>query len=168
MSLASILDDVRGRTVWSLAREANSYSPDDETSPGGEFLDSVRTAFVEAVEYLTEPDADDIRNLDPFEYVDGSVPVYTSNLWRTFVDLGAYNEDVSEWGDFGDDLNKAASLALFVIGERLFLGLAEDVADSLDEEEDSMWCEDCGAALDVKGMCPSCIPNSERNPDEVA
>ena len=29
------------------------------------------------------------------------------------------------------------------------------------------WCDDCGARLDVKSLCPSCLPNSERMPDEV-
>jgi len=33
-------------------------------------------------------------------------------------------------------------------------------------ENDTHWCEDCGARLDSVGMCPSCIPNSERNEDE--
>lgn len=38
------------------------------------------------------------------------------------------------------------------------------------EEDDvnvSTWCEDCGARLDTVSMCPSCIPNSERSPDEL-
>jgi hypothetical protein len=136
MSLATILDDVRERTVWSLAREADTCDPDALTSPGGNFLDRVRDAFIEAIEYLDDPTADEIRDLDSFEYVDSSVPIYTSDLWRTFVDLAAYNEDVSEWGDMGDDLNKAASTALFIIADRLFHGLASDVADSLDEQAD--------------------------------
>lgn len=29
-----------------------------------------------------------------------------------------------------------------------------------------LWCEDCGARNDAKGLCPSCLPNSERHPDE--
>jgi len=33
-------------------------------------------------------------------------------------------------------------------------------------DNDTTWCEDCGARLDSVGMCPSCIPNSERNADE--
>jgi hypothetical protein len=30
----------------------------------------------------------------------------------------------------------------------------------------SIWCEDCGARLDSVQMCPSCLPNGERNEDE--
>lgn len=30
----------------------------------------------------------------------------------------------------------------------------------------SIWCADCGARMDVKGLCPSCHPNSERDPSE--
>jgi rubrerythrin len=40
--------------------------------------------------------------------------------------------------------------------------------DEDEDDDDSMWCEDCGHILDPKGLCPSCLPNSERNPDEVA
>ncbi len=38
--------------------------------------------------------------------------------------------------------------------------------DDLDAAGLSHWCEDCGHILDSKAMCPSCIPNSQRNPDE--
>lgn len=33
--------------------------------------------------------------------------------------------------------------------------------------ESSSWCEDCGAHLDVMTLCPLCLPNSERMPNEV-
>jgi hypothetical protein len=48
-----------------------------------------------------------------------------------------------------------------------FGGLAVVAVDD-DEEEGGGHCEDCGAWLDEKGLCPSCLPNSERNEDERA
>ncbi len=45
--------------------------------------------------------------------------------------------------------------------------MAERVGVYLDPEDQSHWCEDCGAILDAKRLCPSCLPNSERNEDEV-
>lgn len=177
MSLDSLLDDLRERTVWSLARDANTYSPDDETSPGGDFLDTVRRTVIEAIESLDNPDTDDIRALidDAHGWVDGTVPVYTYTVWRTFVDLGAFEEDIDDMGGPTEDMTRNAMTALYMIADRLFCGSVAEVADALDDEEEdeadeeeSLWCEDCGARLDGKGLCPSCLPNSERNPDEVA
>jgi hypothetical protein len=56
------------------------------------------------------------------------VPVYTHNLWVTFVDLAAYSEDLSDWAyeHDADSPERLPSLALYMIGERLALALFED------------------------------------------
>jgi hypothetical protein len=39
--------------------------------------------------------------------------------------------------------------------------------DTSDEDDGvSRWCEDCGHLLDKAGMCPSCIPVSQRSAEE--
>jgi hypothetical protein len=56
------------------------------------------------------------------------VPVYTHNLWVTFVDLAAYSEDLSDLVDSVsvEEPEKLPQLALYMIGERLALALLQD------------------------------------------
>lgn len=155
----SDLQDIREYNAFHLADRAECGEPssivregdiDSANSPGADFLDSVRTDFLEAVEYSmgtdnTAPSADDIRTAvaalqedGAHEIADGAVPVYTHEMWRTFVDVAAWQED-DEYGDgWGDDLTKAAMRALYQIANRLVLALAselEEWADALEESE---------------------------------
>jgi hypothetical protein len=93
--------------VYELAQRVGCLNPDSKTSPGAEFLELVAN-YVE-----------DIENEDHIsELADSLVPVYTHHMWLTFVDLGAYNEDVTEFGPI-EDLTKAAMVALYMIAHRL-------------------------------------------------
>jgi hypothetical protein len=62
------------------------------------------------------------------------VPIYTHNLWATFVDLSAYDQ-ADEVRDMGydtldlDDVHKLPTLCLFVIAERLAQTLLAPVED---------------------------------------
>lgn len=111
--------------AYHLARLAETYSPDSLESPGAHFLASVADAFEE---YERDADGDWLH-----EAADGAVPIYTHERWQVFVDLGAYNEDISDLGATGDATQDAA-IALYMIAERLLSALAA-AADEDDEEE---------------------------------
>jgi hypothetical protein len=125
------------RTVWELARIAECSDPDTDSSPGADFLRHVENSVKEALAYGHEQDYDvtdeDWQSSTASEVADQCVPVYTHNLWVTFVDLAAYSEDVSELGMESvptDELEKLPSLALYMIGERLALALfSEELAE---------------------------------------
>ena len=98
---------------YELANMADCSNPDSQESPGARFLLSVQDDYRERVEdgYYDEDDS-------PHEIADGAVPVYTHNLWQTFTDLGAYNEDPSELGVESDDMTSAAGVCLYMIAAR--------------------------------------------------
>lgn len=111
---------------YVLARMADCASPDREDSPGAHYLEMVADSVVEAVEY--GDDRDDI----PWAAADQCVPVYTYNVWRTFVDLGAWQEDPTELGCDGSDMEQAAKVCLYAIGERLAAAVLDDMGEADD------------------------------------
>jgi hypothetical protein len=79
--------------------------------------------------YLSErPHYDDAESAI-HELADGAVPIYTGDLWRTFVGVSAWTEDISDFGPI-TDIEQAAKVSLYVIAERLLRGLEEDGAQS--------------------------------------
>lgn len=110
-----------------LARIAECYSPDSFTSPGARFLEEIADSVNERRE-----DGSLVRVDAPAEIADAAVPVYTHERWQTFVDLGAYEEDVSELGADASDLTQCAAVALYMIAERLAGALIEQ-----DDEDDA-------------------------------
>lgn len=117
-------------TAWQLARLADCMDPDSPDSPGAQFLDSVESAYRDAV---NEGWYDDDS---PHEIADNAVPVYTHARWLTFVDLGAYQEDTTDLGDDGSDLTQSAALALYMIADRLVRALHDERDDDTDDEDD--------------------------------
>ena len=63
------------------------------------------------------------------ELADGAVPVYTADLWRTFVGVAAWTEDISDFGPI-TDIQQAARVALYQIAERLLQALETGSAHS--------------------------------------
>lgn len=121
-------------TIFALARMAGCADPDNGDSPGARFLVSVADAASEHW-YAYGPDGADDHDA-VWEIADGAVPVYTHELWATFVDLAAYNED-DEHGFMADalshghaDLGKLAGIALYQIAERLVHAVLTDHAES--------------------------------------
>ena len=106
---------------YVLAGMADCASPDREDSPGARFLGLVADSVVEAVE--NDDDRDDI----PWATADGCVPIYTYDVWRTFTDLGAWQEDPTEYGADGSDMEQAAKVCLLMIGERLAAAMLDDM-----------------------------------------
>ena len=126
-------------TTWHLSNMAGCGSPDrsdgigfaserardaEPASAGAQYLRRVAEAFAEALEY-SGARGDDARD-EAAEVVDSCVPIYTHDLWTTFVDLAAYQEDVSEYAGEEHDMEQLARVALYLIGERLAYALLED------------------------------------------
>lgn len=107
-------------TAWQLAGYADCAQPDRLDSKGAAFLLSVRDAVVEAIE---EGACDQDR---VSEIADQAPDVYTYTLWQEFVDLAAYQEDPTELGCDGSDMEQSARVCLYMIAERLAGALLEE------------------------------------------
>jgi hypothetical protein len=123
------------RTSWQLARMAGCADPDEHDGRGSRD-GSAGAQFLRSIEYSVadydSPDEDTAH-----EIADGAVPVYTHELWKTFVDLAAYTEDPSELGyDDASDMEKLAGACLYLIGRRLAEALIEELETDEDEDED--------------------------------
>ena len=134
---------VGGRSAYELAHMADVASPDNDDSPGAEWLRLVAGDLHDLLDqYATEVMAGEI---DPetdlgdeiTESADQIVPTYTHHRWQVFIDLAAYQEDVSELGEIdGDDLTRSvAGVALYMIAERLMNALIAEI--DTDEDDDS-------------------------------
>lgn len=124
---------------YSLAAPAGTYSPDSETSPGAQFLTGIASDVAGQIAYRLndgEPfDLDEFNDSDRHEIADSAVPIYTAEMWATFVDLGAWQEDPSELGFDASDMEQAAKVCLYMIAERLASELADHVAEVLADLE---------------------------------
>lgn len=85
--------------------------------------DAGREYLIRVAEGVEEAYADYEGRTDEFsdlvhEVVDNALSVYTYEIWKTFVGLCAWDEDVSEYGT-SEGMTQAASVAIFMIGERL-------------------------------------------------
>jgi hypothetical protein len=162
------LDEVKGLTVWALARRADVADPDKsetneagERSPGAAFLDNVRSAFIEAVEEL-DVDAEVERYSDKltdaldeaeFAAADDAPSIFTHTLWQEFTDLAAWTVDIEGFGPV-TDMQAGARMALYETARNLWRDLAglysgkyATKLDELDEAED----DDDDDTCDVEG-----------------
>lgn len=124
--MESVVAYLSAYNAHQLAGLADCYSPDSPDSPGAQYLALVRDSIVEAYRYTVEHgntfDRDDLH-----EVVDGCVPVYTHNLWQTFLDLGAYNVDVD---DYSPDLEHYPAIAVYTVGETLAYSIVDKLGMS--------------------------------------
>ncbi len=140
-NLSDCISELKERSAFWLAGsdQANTYPPDGLDSEGAQFLTSVRDAALEWWSYMPEADRDD-ADAAASEQTDACVPVYTHQMWKTFIDLGAYNEDDAT--DVTDTMTGMASYALHLIAERLFLALVAELIEAREEDElDEDECE---------------------------
>ncbi|AWY07636.1 OCR-like antirestriction protein [Streptomyces phage Yosif] len=136
--MSEILDDIKARSSYRLSNDAGCGCPDNLESEGALFLDRVRDAVVESLEYLVG--SDDLTLVEAVEYArdhgtdgeiaDSAVSVYTHEKWKQFVDLQAYNEDLDEIGGTPDDLDQGAGWALYLIASRLVGQLLQEIEDA--------------------------------------
>lgn len=116
------MSNANNYNVWELARMADCASPDDEHSPGADFLLGVQADMAERFAWAA--DNDEVVDGDVVsEVADGAVPVYTHPRWQVFVDLCAYQEDIRDYGTDAADMTEAAGVALYCIAERLAFAL---------------------------------------------
>ena len=126
---------------WLLARTADCSSPESNEEEGRAFLTNVFMSFECAMrndlDVADDADASDIaKAIEHFsddgyvhEHSDSAVPVYTHRKWLTFVQLAAYEEDVS---DYVAEIRRltgeeVANAALYIIADRLFRSLATEL-----------------------------------------
>lgn len=132
-TLAAISD----LTVYELASLADTYA-DNEDAEG--FLDGIRIGVLEAADYI---EADDWEREMVEDYsgqahtiADGAPSIWTMQKWTEFVGTRAYHEDpVGEFGHSGEDMDQLASVALYMIAQRLVAALVTEIHDSLLEDE---------------------------------
>jgi len=118
------------RNAYILAGMAECSTPDNHESPGAEFLRVVIDSLAERVAWNSAHDeAEDLTDIVN-ETADGLVPIYTYEMWKTFLDLGAYDQDITELVDASADMDQEARLALYVIAERLCRAVITEDTDN--------------------------------------
>ena len=131
------IDTINNLNAYRLANMANVASPDTQDSHGAQLLTRVRDALVEWVEYRQGEDVETLgvkAQDDAFEQADSTVPVYTHQIWQTFIDLAAYSDEASDEFD-GATMTEQASYVLARIAERLFVALAEEYVEAYVAEQ---------------------------------
>jgi len=133
------LEEIKGWRPAVLAGSdlADCLCPDADDSAGGKFLADVRDKVVKLIEDgVLDPESDHRDNYDGeiSTIADNAPDVYTHTKWSEFVDLGAYHEEPEFDDDWGTDLDKAASMALYQIAERLAYALIREWRDGLEQE----------------------------------
>lgn len=112
--------------AYQLAYLADCGVPDTRESLGAQFLLEVQEATAaRRADFDGSEDMTDVAH----EIADGAASIYsTIDLWRTFVDLAGFREDVSDLG-FEFDCNEAEKYpmtALYLIADRLASALLGD------------------------------------------
>lgn len=119
-------------TAYALANDAGVACPDGLASPGAVFLEHVRDALAERIAHDAEEVARDPQDV-AHEIADGAVPIYTADVWATFSDLAAWQVDTDDYVTAEDDMTRRASIALYVVAERLASTLLDQWAAETEE-----------------------------------
>jgi hypothetical protein len=139
-AMTAKLAELRDFNRAQLANLAECGEPSHDT-PGHAFLNEVRDGVCELFEEIADEldDVDDFDRIDDngalHEIADGAPSVYTARKWSQFVDLSAFWEDPSEFGDF-ENMDKAGGVALYMIADRLARALVDEVREAVDEAEE--------------------------------
>jgi hypothetical protein len=104
-------------SVFELSRIGECGSPDSLTSPGAELLDNIRINLIDHLENNPESE------VQISEIAESSISVYTHPSWLQFVDLCAYQEDISEYMALGSTMTQQAQYALAYLAERVLTEL---------------------------------------------
>ncbi len=115
---------------WTLSSIAGCLCPDSAESAGARFLEAVQDS-VNAID-LDSTDVSDY-SYELSDVADAAPHVYTSTRWAEFVDLGAYHENPTEFGDIRD-MEAAAGICLYMIADRLALALLVERLEMLAED----------------------------------
>lgn len=107
-------------------------SLDGPDSPGAEFLRGVRDAVTESL-------TDDPANLDSDEWhheqMDSTVPIYTYEAWRTFIDLQGWESDHAE--EVEGLTTQSVQAVLYYLAEEVILALLDHVRTEMGDADDT-------------------------------
>ena len=121
----------RTYSVGAVVNLAECFYPDTEA--GEDFIKSIELSAQEICVY--NPDVPLDRLDDAIhEAADSIVPVYNHQRMVVLTDVGAYREDISDFGDF-EDVIQAAGVALYLLARRGIEAVLRDL-DNSDEDED--------------------------------
>lgn len=125
------IQDIENLSVYELARIADCLDPDNFTSPGAKFLGDVRDNLVIA---LKDANGEELEEDVIMEICDSAPDIYTHQKWQEFVDLGAYqlamgsgDVDLQDYMGASFDMDGMASVALYIIAERLINNLINEM-----------------------------------------
>ncbi|UFD98006.1 hypothetical protein PQC18_gp68 [Streptomyces phage Pablito] len=132
------IEKIEQHSVYELATIADCGKPDSKVSLGSDFLASVRDDVLDKVNdyWDGKPSTlEDVilaqRERIQDEVSDSAPSVYTHTMWTEYVDLCAYQEDLSEFGTPTDDtMEGRARLALSAIGFRLASALLDEIEEA--------------------------------------
>jgi hypothetical protein len=140
-AMAAAIAEVSEWNAYMLASSdrADCASPDSLESDGARMLTFVRDATLERMGDCDDPT--DIRRVmddATYEIADSAPSVYTHAAWSQFVDLGAFYEDITEYGDIdGENITRDVAMrALYMIADRLARAIVEYVADAIESADD--------------------------------
>ena len=124
--------NIANLNAYELARMADVYSPDTLDSPGAKFLTGLRDDLIEVIDESDEYDRELI--MDYFRERIDSHLIYTFDVWRTFVDLGAWQNE-NPFGN-GDDMTANAQSILYDIAGELGSALLTEYEEDLEDEDE--------------------------------
>lgn len=140
--MSTTIETIQAMTVYSLAAELGNElagGPDAEDSPGAKWLDGVRTAVVEQIQWLAQNNDGDVIAAakalleDHHEQADSAVEVYTSTRWEVFAELGMWQVDVEDLGSVSD-MTEAAGRCQYEAAGMLIRALCEALVEDAPEE----------------------------------
>lgn len=118
--------------LYELSTLADCAHPGANDSAGAVFLFNVRAATIDSLK------SRDCRlSFEEAAFIADRSPDYRPAVrWQEFVDLKAYDVDVTDKVSDGSDLTACAGAALYIIAERLALAIAERVESATETDED--------------------------------
>lgn len=144
-TLLKAIEALNEFSAYTLANMADVHTPDTLESSGAVFLTGIRDSVAEQLEYYFGGDYADVESLSQFidsirelstfdhEIPDGAPSIYNYERMRQLVDLAAWDEDVSDYGEA--NIITAAGYVLYNVARRLVEALLQEVADFEDGEE---------------------------------
>ena len=131
------INNIREYSAFILANRADCASPDSLESPGAQMLASVRNDVLERLDYIAADDWEREMEEAAHEIADSAPSVYTFTTWQQFVDLGAWQADISELGSGEDDMTRLAMIALYEITRTLVYAIAQEITESLIDPDET-------------------------------
>lgn len=117
-NMGTVWKRMRAVSVFQLARMADCGDPSSADTYGGAFLRDVRDIVAENVQNGYPVNIHEIAD---------SVPSpYTYQRLAQLIDLRGYTEDLTEYPNETNNIEKLAGVALYLIAERLVRALIEE------------------------------------------